>query len=165
MAAQTPKSQERSPEAVWSKLALYQDTAYDLEVDRRLDELDALAAEVERYESYAGNIPSEVAIQQSRLEELRPKLEQGRLRLSAMRGDFLPHEPESQVGIQDRGPPRYRRLLEAAVQYKTMHGRGWRKKLADDEGCSESNIKRLLAEGRRLPSAATGKGSKSTGGK
>ena len=124
--------------------------AFEEEVDRALETRERLQAAIRRLEGYTGNVPSEVALQEVGLIELRSQLAEAEQAISVMRGDFGDDGPKTRPRVQDRGEARARRIFELRPEYERRHGRGWRAKLAADEGCSESNIKRLLTSGKKF---------------
>src|SRR6478672_5415227 len=126
------------------------DPVYDTEVDLALDERERLQAAIRRLEGYAGTVPSEVALQEVGLRELRNRLAEAEEAISVMRGDFGDDASKTRPPVQDQGEERARRIFGLRDQYERHHGPGWRAKLARDEGCSESNIKRLLASGKKI---------------
>lgn len=140
----------RSPDDAAPWPSLQDDPVRDPEIDLLLDGRDTLIDVVSRLEGYLGAVPTELAARHALLAELRPKLEDTQRRIAVMRGDFLPGNPESRRAGRDRGVERALRIFGLRDHYERTHGRGWRAKLAADEGCTLTNLKRLLVKGKKL---------------
>ena len=127
------------------------DLEFEAELDTVLDERDALARLVAGLRASPDNRPTELIAQYEGLQKYPALLAATAHKIAVLRGDFLDGDPAANGGVNDRGAPRALRIYLRSEHLKKTHGtKRWRAVLQEEEGCGPSNIKRLVAWGRKL---------------